>query len=254
MNNKSEHHIIYIFVGDMMFFIVKKKSLRIVIMVLSIAVLAGAVTTHAVMQIISSVPLVIIDAGHGEPDGGCVGALGTIEQEINLSVARKIAETLEAKNIETLLTRSNSLGLWTEKSTTIRQKKVEDMNKRVEIMNKSKADLFISIHMNSYPNSSTHGIRIFYDRNHEEIKPLAENIQKRMAEITGADTSGIKPADRTLFLLKKTTMPAILIECGFLSNPVEEKKLMDSEYRSKLAWSISDAIEKHFLQTEINQK
>ena len=236
----------------MMFFIVKKRSIIIAIMVLTSIVCA--VTTHAVMQFKFSAPLVIIDAGHGEPDGGCVGNLGSIEQKINLSVAKKVAEVLEAKNIKTILTRSDSLGLWTEKSKTIREKKIEDMKKRVEIMKRSGADLFISIHMNSYPTKAASGLRVFYDRNHTEISALAENIQTRMSDVTGAVMSGVKPADRTLFLLKDTPMPAILIECGFLSNPSEEKKLMDSEYRSRLAWAIADAIEKHYLENKINQK
>ena len=238
-----------------MFFIIDKKRLVLIsTFILIIITLIGTITTKALKRMIALEMLVVIDAGHGEPDGGCVGSLGTIEQEINLSVAKKTAEILEAKNINTLMTRNNSLGLWTEKSTTIRQKKVEDMKKRVEIMNKSHSDLFISIHMNSYPNSSTQGLRIFYDRNHEEIKELAESIQDRMSDVTGAKTSQVKPADRTLFLLKNTPMPAILIECGFLSNPQEENRLKSSQYQAKLAWAIADAIEKYFLQLRINQK
>lgn len=238
----------------MMFFIITKKNIFTIIAVACATLTLSAISTGAVKMYKADVPRVVVDAGHGEPDGGCVGNLGSIEQEINLSVAKKVAEILEAKKIDTKLTRENSLGLWTEKSTTIREKKVEDMKKRVEIMNKSDADLFISIHMNSYPTNSASGLRVFYDQNHPEIKELAENIQERMSDITGAKSSAVKPADRNLFLLKNTPMPVVLIECGFLSNPEEEKKLMDSEYRSKLAWAISDAIEKYYLKNKINQK
>lgn len=235
-----------------MFFIITKKNVFTIIAIVSVILTLGAISTGAVMMYKADVPHIIIDAGHGEPDGGCVGNLGSIEQEINLSVAKKIAEILEAKKINTTLTRENSLGLWSAKSTTIREKKVEDMKKRVDIMNKSNADLFISIHMNSYPTKAASGLRIFYDKNHPEIKELAEAIQERMSDITGAKSSTVRPAERNLFLLKNTPMPVILIECGFLSNPEEEKKLMDSEYRSKLAWSISDAIEKYYLENKIN--
>jgi len=231
-----------------MFFILERKKIIYLFIGIFICIIAGAAVGGAMRPTLPTCPLIVIDPGHGEPDGGCVGALGTIEESINLKVAKKISEILEGKNINTLLTRSNSLGLWTEKSTTIRQKKVEDMHSRLEIMNKSGGDLFISIHMNSYPGTNAKGLRVFYDGNHPQIKELAENIQARMSDITGAATSSVKSADRTLFLLKNTPMPAILIECGFLSNPSEESLLKTSEYQSKLAWAISDAIEKYYLQ------
>ncbi len=186
------------------------------------------------------------DAPHGLPDGGAVGINGSIEQEINISIANKLAEVLEAKGIETIMTRTGEQGLWTEKSVTIREKKVEDMKNRLKIMKQSKADLFITIHMNSHQNSSASGLRIFYSQNYPEIKPLAENIQCRMSDITGANMSVVKTADKNLFLLKNPPLPAVLVECGFLSNPAEEKKLADDDYRSRLAWAIADAVEKYY--------
>lgn len=186
------------------------------------------------------------DAPHGLPDGGAVGINGSIEQEINISIANKLAEVLEAKGIDTVMTRTGEQGLWTEKSVTIREKKVEDMKKRLKIMKQSKADLFITVHMNSHQNSSASGLRIFYSQNYPEIKPLAENIQCRMSDITGANMSVVKTADKNLFLLKNPPLPAVLVECGFLSNPAEEKKLADDDYRSRLAWAIADAVEKYY--------
>ena len=189
---------------------------------------------------------VIVDAGHGLPDGGAVGACGSIEQEINIAIAKKLEEVLAGKNIDVIMTRSDESGIWTEKSNTIREKKVEDMYNRLKIMKKSDADLFVSIHMNSYTNTSTSGLRIFYSPEFEEIKPLAENIQIRMAEVTGAKTNVVKAADSKLFLMKKAPIPAILVECGFISNPQEEKKLNNEEYQARLAWAIADAIEKYY--------
>lgn len=189
---------------------------------------------------------VIVDAGHGLPDGGAVGTGGTIEQEINISIAKKLAEVLEGKNINVIMTREDESGIWTEKSKTIREKKVEDMNNRLKIMKTSDSDLFVSIHMNSYTNKSTSGLRIFYSPSFDEIKPLAENIQVRMADITGAKTNVVKAADSALFLMKKAPIPAILVECGFISNPQEEKKLNDEDYQARLAWAIADAIEKYY--------
>lgn len=188
---------------------------------------------------------VIVDAGHGIPDGGAVGVSGSVEQKINLDIALKLKEVLEAKNIRVIMTREGENGLWDDENQSIRQKKVSDMNNRLDIMKKSHADLFISIHMNSYPNHKTSGLRVFYAPNHSEIKPLAENIQVRMQDITGANTTVVKSADKTLFLMKNPPIPAILVECGFISNPTEEKKLQEADYQARLAWAMADAIEKY---------
>ena len=192
-------------------------------------------------------PVVIIDAGHGLPDGGAVGVNGTVEQQINLSVSQKIQEILSAKGFHVIMTRNDENGLFTA-TDGIRDMKRKDMAKRLEIMKNSNADLFISIHMNYFTAPSVNGLRIFYSANHSEIKPLAERIQSKMSEITGAKTTAVKTADKNLFLMKNPPLPAILIECGFLSNPIEEKKLNDDDYRSRLAWAISDAIENYYIE------
>ena len=113
----------------MMFFIIDKKRIAYFSIAILLCFFTGTIATKAINSKGRESLLVVIDPGHGEPDGGCVGVMGTVEQNINLSVARKTAEILEAKNINTILTREGSLGLWTEKSTTIREKKIEDMAK-----------------------------------------------------------------------------------------------------------------------------
>ena len=189
---------------------------------------------------------VIVDAGHGLPDGGAVGAGGTVEQEINLKIAEKVREVLEAKGINVIMTRETPYSLSASKNASIREMKIEDMKKRMQIMKKSNADLFISIHMNSYKTSSAKGLRIFYAHNFEDIKPLAENIQSRMSDVTGAKMSVVKTADTKLFLMKNPPVASILVECGFLSNPEEEQNLCNDGYQSRLAWAISDAVEKYY--------
>ena len=190
---------------------------------------------------------IIVDAGHGIPDGGAVGITGSIEQEINLDIALKLQEVLEAKNINVVMTRTDEYGLWDNENSTIREKKVSDMNNRLKIMKESDSQLFVSIHMNSFPNHSATGLRIFYAPNHPEIKPLAENIQVRIRDITGAKTTVVKSADKTLFLMKNPPIPAILVECGFLSNPKDEQNLKSEDYQARLAWAIADAIEKYYI-------
>lgn len=191
--------------------------------------------------------IVVVDAGHGLPDGGAVGAGGTIEQEINLSISLKLCEVLEGKGIKVVMTRVTDNCLCAEQEgKSIRQIKVEDMKKRLDIIKKSGATLFISVHMNYYPDAKVDGLRLFYDKNHKETKILAQNIQNKMSEVTGAKMYAVKTADQNLFLMKNPPVPAVLVECGFLSNPEEEKKLNDEDYKSRIAWAIADAIEKYY--------
>lgn len=187
---------------------------------------------------------VVVDAGHGLPDGGAVGANGTIEQKINLDVAKKVEEVLAGKGIKVIMTRNDENSLSDEKEgKTLREMKKEDMNKRLSIIKESNADLFISIHMNQFPQEKVNGLRLFYDKNHPETKELAQMMQERMAEVTGAKMYAVKTADQSLFLMKNPPIPAILVECGFISNPDEEKKLNDEDYQSRLAWAIAEAVE-----------
>jgi len=235
--------------GPRFFVVSRKKCLIYCLFMAGLGALVGTVimiSSYASGSHNNDILTVIVDAGHGLPDGGTVGISGSVEQKINLDIALKLKEVFEGKEIKVVMTRETENGLWDSDSQTIRQKKVSDMNNRLNIMKESDADLFISIHMNSYPNSKTSGLRVFYSPNHKEILPLAENIQVRMKEITGANTTVVKSADKSLFLMKNPPIPAILVECGFLSNPKEEKKLQESDYQARLAWAIADAIENYY--------
>lgn len=189
---------------------------------------------------------VIVDAGHGDPDGGTVGTNGTIEQKINLEIAKKLQEVLEGKGIHVIMTRTTDSGLQSQNADTIRQMKREDMQRRRKIMEESNADLFISIHMNYFDSEKIHGLRLFYDKAHPEMEELAEIMQEKMGAVTGAEIKAVKTADTSLFLMKNPPVPCVLVECGFLSNPEEEKKLNDADYQARLAWAMADVIEKFF--------
>ena len=189
---------------------------------------------------------VVVDAGHGLPDGGAVGVGGTIEQKVNLDVAKKVEEVLIGKGIKVIMTREEEICLsYQEEGKTLREMKREDMNERLKIIKNSNADLFVSIHMNQFPQSQVNGLRLFFDKSHPETKELAEKMQERMSEVTGAKMYAVKAADQTLFLMKNPPVPAILVECGFLSNPEEEKKINDEDYQSRLAWAIAESIEEY---------
>lgn len=189
---------------------------------------------------------VLIDAGHGLPDGGAVGSEGTIEHEINLSIAKKTEEILSGKGFATVMTREGEEGLALGTEGSIRLMKKADMRKRKKMMKDSGAELFISIHMNSYTDRTAGGLHFFYDAKHPEISGLAEAVQAKISKITGAKAHAVKTADETLFLMKNPPIPAVLAECGFLSNPEEEKLLKNDEYQAKIAWAIADAIEEYY--------
>lgn len=144
-----------------------------------------------------------------------------------------------------MLTREGDSGLQAEEADTIRKMKVSDMRKRQEIIKNSGADLFLSIHMNSFTDSRVNGLHIFYDKAHPEIEETAKKIQDSIGKVTGAPTHAVKTADERLFLMKNPPVPAILIECGFLSNPEEEKKLTDDDYQAKIAWAIASSVENY---------
>lgn len=197
----------------------------------------------AVRQTFSSAGFtVILDAGHGSPDGGAVGISGTLEKDINLAIVEKLGEILQNRGITVIFTREGDSGLQDADAETIRKMKVSDMNKRHKIMEESDADLFLSIHMNSFSDPKVSGLHIFYDKSHPDAEELAKAIQSKIGDVTGAQTHTVKTADESLFLMKSAPIPAILAECGFLSNPEEEKKLKDEEYQAKIAWAIAEAL------------
>ncbi len=206
----------------------------------------GALNTYQSVFEETRTPVVIVDAGHGEPDGGAIGVNGTLEKDINLKIAKKVEEVLDAKGVRVIMTRTGDLSLFETRDGTLRKKKREDMNTRLSIMKKSGADLFLSIHMNSFENKKANGLHVFYAENYNEIEPLAENIQERISKITGAKTHAVKTADKNLFLMKNPPVPAILVECGFISNPEEERKLNESDYQSRIAWAIAESVETYF--------
>lgn len=217
--------------------------------ILAAAVLAVAISVVALLlsggkkqPVMADGVKIVLDAGHGAPDGGAVGIDGTEEKDINLAITEKLREVLEGRGYVVVMTRDSGSGLQDESAGTIREKKVSDMNKRREIMEKSGADLFVSIHMNSFSDPKVSGLHIFYDKSHPEAETLAKSIQQKIAGVTGAETHAVKTADTSLFLMKNSPIPAILAECGFLSNPDEIKKLRDEAYQAKIAWAIAEAI------------
>jgi len=196
---------------------------------------------------------VIIDAGHGLPDGGAVGALGTVESSLNLSIAKGIQKNLEKKGYNVIMTREDENSL-SDESGNISEKKKKDMRKRLEVINTTGADMFVSIHMNKFTDSRYKGAQVLYSGNFAESEKLAFLIQKRLHSLKENESqrSHMK-APAGLFLLKNAQIPAVLVECGFLSNYDEEKLLNTVKYRKALAKAITKGIEDYYKGEEENE-
>lgn len=185
---------------------------------------------------------VVIDAGHGGIDPGKIGVDGTLEKDLNLVIALRVKKLLEQQDVEVIMTRETDTGLYDETSGN---KKVEDMKNRCNLMNESAPDLVISIHQNSYHEEPIEGAQVFYYSTSVEGKKLAEGMQKELIRVVDRKNRRQAKTGDSYYLLKKTTPPICIVECGFLSNWEECKKLQNTHYQEKLAWAIHMGVLKY---------
>lgn len=184
-------------------------------------------------------PCVVIDAGHGGADPGKVSVDGSLEKDINLQIALKLQKFLQMQDVDVILTRESDAGLYDENASN---KKVQDMKNRVAIIEERQPVLTVSIHQNSYHEEYVHGAQAFYYANSDKSKELAERIQQVMALELDKDNARQAKANDSYYLLKKTSSPIVIVECGFLSNYEEAQKLSTELYQEKVAWAIHMAI------------
>lgn len=184
-------------------------------------------------------PCVVVDAGHGGADPGKVSVDGSLEKDINLQIALKLQKFLQMEDVDVVLTRDSDAGLYDENASN---KKVQDMKNRVGIIEERQPVLTVSIHQNSYHEEYVHGAQAFYFAGSEKSKELAERIQMVMAQELDRDNARQAKANDSYYLLKKTSSPIVIVECGFLSNYEEAQKLASELYQEKVAWAIHLAI------------
>lgn len=178
---------------------------------------------------------IVIDPGHGGKDDGARSAEAK-EQEINLAIALKLKAELEQQGAQVTLTRDGAYDLASEGAVN---RKREDMKKRVAMINEEPNDLFISIHLNAYPNVSIHGAHTFYRKGDEASRAFADILQKKLNALSGDEKSS-KVGD--YYILNETTRPGVLVECGFLSNAGDRAKLMQEEYQQRLATVLCEGV------------
>ena len=161
---------------------------------------------------------------------GAIGVDGQIEKEINLSIALKLDTMLRAYGFQTIMTRDSDVSIHSPDAKTVRQQKTSDLKNRLKLLEDTSSGILISIHQNKYSQSSAHGTQVFYGKNCLESKELAEMLQKT---ITGylqpENTREIKQATKDIYILYQATKPAVMVECGFLSNAAEADKLTDED-------------------------
>lgn len=184
--------------------------------------------------------VIIIDAGHGGEDGGAVAADGTVEQLLNLQIAKYLEAQLNVFGIKTVMTRTTEDSIHSADATTTRERKVSDIHNRMEIMESTENAAFVSIHQNKFDSSSQWGTQVFYSPNTTSSAALADCIQQSVVRtLQPENTRVIKKSNSSIYLLYYAKKTAVLVECGFLSNPSETEKLKDANYQKQMAFSIA---------------
>lgn len=182
---------------------------------------------------------VVIDAGHGGNDPGKIGVDDSLEKDLNLIIAKKVQKILEQQEIEVVMTRESDAGLYEEQTSN---KKVQDMKNRCLLINQTQPDCVVSIHQNSYHEESVNGAQVFYYGTSDEGKRLAETLQEKLVSYVDPENHRQAKANESYYLLKKTEVPIVIVECGFLSNWEEAKKLQEDSYQNQIAWAVAMGI------------
>ena len=236
-----------------------KRSIFFVSCFLVISVLLAAVATVSARIFISEaesaaagegekpLPVIIIDAGHGGRDGGAAADDGTLEKDLNLAVAKELCDLFEGAGYDTVMTRTEDVALGDENSS---HKKLGDLKARVELAKQFKNAIFISVHMNKFPVPKYSGLCVYFAKKTEGSAALAEDVRMAVATYLQKENSRqIKGAGSEIYVLDNAPCTAILVECGFLSNPSELALLKTEEYRKKVAACVFTATANYMSKT-----
>ena len=223
----------------------EKYKIKILTALYSAIILAGVTKSYFMDSVhTNALPVnqksIIIDAGHGGWDPGkVVGDLN--EKDINLKISKKLTAYLEQGGCIVTPTRDDD--------SALAKNKRGDLKERINLSLNDNADMFISIHQNYFPKASVKGAQVFYYKDSESSKKLADFIQQRLRELDGTNTR-IAKANGEYYILKQTNIPAVIVECGFLSNPNENKKLRDDDYQASLAWAVYLGITDYYAENQ----
>lgn len=217
---------------------------KIELMVL-LLILAGLLSLSKNLQkyvssgnVVAAGKVIVIDSGHGGDDPGKIGINQAKEKDVNLKIAKKVKKRLKKEGWKVVMTREEDVMLGDAQKGN---RKIHDMKARVELINKTMPAMAVSIHQNSYQEAEIHGAQVFYYSHSQDGKRMAETMQRALLMVDEENTRQAKGND-TYYLLKRTEVPTIIVECGFLSNPQEAEKLTEDGYQKKLAQAITSGI------------
>lgn len=231
--------------------IFKKRTLTFISLIICVCVLSMlSVRGYEYLSVSATVQhrnVIILDAGHGGFDGGAVAQDGTIEKDINLKIALTLSKFLKSGGFEVIMTRENDISTDDVETDKISVRKKSDLKNRLELMEDYPDAVFVSIHLNKFTTSSANGSQVFYSSKKEESKKLAEYIQKSIINRLQPENKRVnKQATSSTFLLYNATIPAVLVECGFISNKSELERLKDEKYQNQMAFSIFCGINEYY--------
>ena len=192
-------------------------------------------------------PDVIIDAGHGGIDGGAVGTAGTPEKDVNLAIALRLQARLEKDGFRVLMIRATDRSIHDASAVTTRQKKTSDLKNRLAISARYPSAVYVSIHQNSYPSAKVQGTTLYYGPKNSCSEAIAKAVRAAVLQQLQPDNKRVmKQAGGDLYILSNTAAPAVLVECGFLSNSAEEALLTTPVYQQAMANAIADGLEAYY--------
>ena len=211
---------------------------------------AAGSKTVTVMAMSAPVPdrhCIIIDAGHGDPDGGAVSCTGVFESSINLQISKRLCDLFRLLGYGTLMTRETDASVYTQ-GNTIGEKKVSDLKERARIVNGTENAILLSIHQNHYTDSRYGGAQMFW-ANTDSSRELAESLQNTFVSHLNPGSNRAAKQSQGIWLMEHVECPAVLVECGFLSNPTEEARLRDTAYQQKICCVIVSALSEFLSNT-----
>jgi len=232
--------------------IIRKKWIVLAIIgTIIFAIILSLINYYRYKAIASFLPniqkTIILDAGHGGIDPGAVSRGGVKEKDITLAIVLYLKEYLAESGATVVMTRIRDEGLYSPEGS-VSQKKTQDLKRRKEVIKDNNGDLFITVHLNSFPQSQYYGAQTFYSKDNSSGKLLAEKIQEELINNLDKENKRTVLAKDDVYIIKGLDIPTVLVECGFLSNPNEEKLLQKPSYQKKVAWAIYMGIQKYFSQ------
>ena len=197
---------------------------------------------------------VILDAGHGGEDGGTLGANGILEKDVNLEICKILCDMLRANGIDVIMTREDDRLLYDHNVDYKGRKKKLDLAARLAVTESTPDAIFVSIHMNSFPDPKYRGMQVFYSPNHSDSAVLADTIRQMNIDHLQPDNKRqTKMATSAINLLHNAKCPAVLVECGFLSNPEDAELFRDDDYKQRVAFVLFCSITKFLNEASGNE-